>query len=492
MFEVVELHQRVNKQDYEKRAEKLRPELLEAQYQLKQSARPVLLLFSGVPGGGKGEVLNLLNEWMDPRFLDTRAYGPRSEEERERPVLWRYWRDLPPRGRIAIFIDAWYAQVLELPDPKNTKEKFLAPHLARIVQLEKQLVEDGAIIIKCWLHLSKKAQENRFKKLRRNKETRWRVTKEDLIYQEQYSQRRRIAERVIRETSTGEAPWLLVDGEDAHHRNLTTAEHILSRVKSAAAPVSSATKTRAKGRVRTQSGDSNLLASLDLSKKLEKERYTSELHTYQGTLSRLARKAWKRKLSSILVFEGWDAAGKGGAIRRLTHGLDARGFRVIPIAAPTDEEKAHHYLWRFWRHIPRAGQVTIYDRSWYGRVLVERVEGYASEAEWLRAYYEINDFEEQLQEYSAILLKFWVHISPEEQLRRFKEREQVAYKHFKITEDDYRNREKWPAYEAAVMDMVMRTSTEYAPWHLIEGEDQRYARVQVLKTYCQELEKILS
>jgi polyphosphate kinase 2 (PPK2 family) len=234
-----------------------------------------------------------------------------------------------------------------------------------------------------------------------------------------------------------------------------------------------------------------ILETLDLSKSLGKKKYDGEMAELQGRLNLLSRKATPRQVSSVLVFEGWDAAGKGGAVRRITRALDARFYRIIPIAAPTDEEKAHHYLWRFWRHLPRAGRVTIFDRSWYGRVLVERVEGLAGEDEWMRAYAEINDFEEQLAEHGIVVLKFWLHISRDEQLKRFKEREKTSYKQYKITPEDYRNRERWEAYEAAVNDMVERTSTEYAPWHLIEANDKYHARAKIVRIFCKALEKRL-
>jgi polyphosphate kinase 2 (PPK2 family) len=192
----------------------------------------------------------------------------------------------------------------------------------------------------------------------------------------------------------------------------------------------------------------------------------------------------------ILVFEGWDAAGKGGVIRRITAAMDARDYRVIPIAAPNDEERAHHYLWRFWRQIPGAGRMTIFDRSWYGRVLVERVEGFATEAEWTRAYAEIVDFEQQLYDHRALILKFWIHIDSAEQLKRFRSRQDTPYKDYKITEEDYRNRERRNDYELAANEMLGRTWTEYAPWHLVEGNDKRFARIKVLKIICDQLEKV--
>ncbi len=215
------------------------------------------------------------------------------------------------------------------------------------------------------------------------------------------------------------------------------------------------------------------------------------LSKLQQEINELSWEAYKQRRSVVLVFEGVDAGGKGGAIRRITSAVDARLYRTMSVAAPTDEEKAHHYLWRFWRHVPRAGHMIIYDRSWYGRVLVERVEGFASEADWRRAYSEINEFEEQLVENGAILLKFWLQVSDEEQLRRFQDREDTPYKRYKITDEDWRNREKGPEYKSAVNEMVARTSTEHAPWTLVEGDDKPYARVKVLTTVCDAMRKAL-
>ncbi len=230
---------------------------------------------------------------------------------------------------------------------------------------------------------------------------------------------------------------------------------------------------------------------MDLSKQLEKDDYEKKLHRLWGRLAELSEKAHKTGMSSVFAFEGWDAAGKGGAIRRLTRAMDAAHYRVIPIAAPTDEELAHHYLWRFWRHVPRAGHVAIFDRSWYGRVLVERIEAFAAEDEWKRAYAEINDFEGQLADRGVLVLKFWIHLSEEEQLRRFKAREKVPFKKYKITPDDYRNRERRNDYELAANEMIQRTSTQYAKWHLVAANDKRWARIEVLKTVCRSMAKAL-
>ena len=490
MFEVAELGHKVSKEKFDQRVPPLRTELLEIQQKLLQADFPVFVLISGVDGGGKGEVINTLNEWMDPRYVRTHAFGAASEEERERPGYWRYWMSHPEKGRVGIYVGSWYSEPISRRVSGASHQSEMDAALLHVNELEKELSDDGALIIKCWIHLSEKKQKQRLKALEKNPQTRWRVSKRDHKHLKSFERFVSIAERALRETSTGYAPWLIIDGSDIKYTTLTVGEHLLSRIndqlelRSRGKPVAVKAKEDA-------SKEMSVLESLDLSMTYTKKEYNKQLEKYQGKLNILAREARKKKVSSILIFEGWDAAGKGGVIRRIIHALDARQYRVIPIAAPTDEEKAHHYLWRFWRHLPRAGQITIYDRSWYGRVLVERVEGFATQAEWMRAYAEINDFEEELTEHGIALAKFWIHIDADEQLRRFKEREKIAYKQFKITEEDYRNRERWADYEVAVNDIVTRTSTEYAPWHLIEGNDKRYARVKALETFCKTLEKVI-
>jgi polyphosphate:AMP phosphotransferase len=321
----------------------------------------------------------------------------------------------------------------------------------------------------------------------------------------------RVVERAIRHTDSGNAPWLLVEANDQRYRDLTVARTILDNLRQRCpmsetasshsvpstipveeVPPSSPAIITEIPKLISPKNARTILDMVDLTQHLSRKEYDKELETHQGKLHRLAWEANQKKCSTIIVFEGWDAAGKGGCIRRITQAMDARLYQTISIAAPTDEERAHHYLWRFWRNIPRAGRVTIYDRSWYGRVLVERVEGFAHEKEWKRAYLEINDFEEQLAHHGDILIKFWIHISPEEQLRRFKEREQIAYKRHKITPEDWRNRDKWEDYSVAINDMVARTSTDFAPWTLVAGNDKRFGRLQVLKTICNRLETALA
>lgn len=310
-------------------------------------------------------------------------------------------------------------------------------------------------------------------------------------------------------TSKGHAPWSIVEGEDNKYASLTVAEQIRDAIQRHSAQRRSTKEAQAAMAQQAKAGKKavkkkidkdapvrelpypTVLSCLDMSKTIEKEEYKKELKSLQGRLNKLARKAIDRGVSTVLVFEGSDAAGKGGAIRRITSTLDARSYKVLPFAAPNDEERAHHYLWRFWRHMSRAGRMTIFDRSWYGRVLVERCEGFAREEEWRRAYGEIVDFEDQIVDHGTVLVKIWIHISPEEQLARFKARELTPWKKWKLTDEDWRNREKWADYEEAVNDLVEKTSTTAAPWTLVEGNDKKYARIKVLRTVCDALEKRL-
>jgi polyphosphate:AMP phosphotransferase len=359
--------------------------------------------------------------------------------------------------------------------------------LERIRHFERMLVSEGALLLKFWFHLSKKAQKKRLKELSSSRQTSWRVGPEEWEHFKRYDEFVDVSEDALRETSTGEAPWNIIEGSDHEYRSLTAGrllgEALAMRLKGERPVVSQPAPPPAPpvdGRT--------LLASFDYKRALARDTYAKKLAKLHGHLNLLTRSKKMRTRSVAMVFEGMDAAGKGSTIRRVTQAIDARFYRVIPVAAPTDEERAQPYLWRFWRHIPGQGRSVIFDRSWYGRVLVERVEGFASEFDWMRAYHEINEFEEQLTESGAIVVKFWLAITPAEQLRRFKAREKTSYKRFKITAEDWRNRKKWPAYERAVNDMIDRTSTDPAPWNVIASDDKLFARIEVLERLCERIE----
>lgn len=508
MFETAELGRAVAKKDFEAVIPALRVDLVDLQQRLRSADFPVLVLFSGVNGAGKSETINLLNEWMDPRWIESSAYQPPSDEERERPRFWRYWRDVPAKGRLGLFLSAWYSRpFLDHVYGRTTPAEYDL-QLNECAAFERVLADDGALILKFWMHLGRSQQKRRLKALERDPLQRWRITEVDWKHWRMYDRFVEVAEQTIRATSIPQAPWQIVEGMDARYRSLAVATTVRDAISARLA-----VRTPKGGRLRRRTDPNGVvpaeraadaaaaildgplhhtvLSDLDMDLTVGKGEYRKELPRLQGRVNSLFREAKERGVSLMCVFEGWDASGKGGAVRRLTRALDARDYRVIPIAAPNDEEAAHHYLWRFWRQVRRAGRATIFDRSWYGRVLVERVEGLASPLEWRRAYSEINEFERQLVGFGIVLAKFWLHITPEEQLRRFEERQEVEFKRWKLTDEDWRNREKWELYERAVQEMVERTSTFDAPWTLVEGNCKRYARLKVLRTVSDGLEAAL-
>jgi polyphosphate kinase 2 (PPK2 family) len=528
MFRTAELGRKVSKEEFERLATPLRTELLELQQLLLKADFPVIVLFSGVDGGGKGESINLINEWMDPRWIRTRAYGAPSDEERERPEFWRYWRDLPPKGQVGLFLSSWYSRPFIDRSLGKIDQPTFDAALERVAAFEKTLADDGALILKFWMHLGKDAQRKRLKALEKDPLLSWRVTQQDWDHWREYDSFIAAAERLIQRTSLVHAQWQVVEGVDHRYRSVTVLKALRDAIRNhlaeRAAIKAVASLPKEDDRIHKEAGHTkaakakaakdladtlstnddvdavlgavsqglpSILHTLDMDQDVDKKDYAKDLATEQARLNELSRAAKAKGISSVLVFEGWDAAGKGGAIRRMTQALDARDYAVVPIAAPTDEEKAQHYLWRFWRHMSRAGRFTIFDRSWYGRVLVERVEGFATRTEWRRAFAEIRDFESQLVDHGLVLSKFWVHITKEEQLARFKAREEIPYKRWKLTDEDWRNRDKWDDYENAVNEMVERTSTSLAPWTLVEGNDKKYARVKILRTVCDDLERRL-
>jgi polyphosphate:AMP phosphotransferase len=492
MFEAAEIGHRIPKEEYRTKEARLRQDLLKAQYDLLANAKfPVVMVIGGVDGAGKGETVNLLNEWMDPRHIVTRAFGELSDEEAERPPMWRFWRALPPKGRIGVLFGSWYTAPIVDRVIGKTKGAALLQSIEEIRHFERMLAAEGVLILKFWFHLSKDAQRKRLKALEKDPKTRWRVTDTDWERFKIYDRFREVSEYTLRETSTGEAPWMIVEGTDPNYRYLTVGNLLLEALRKRLDDKGARVPSYVPAPLEPMLDSRNILNTLDYSQSLTRKQYEKRLEKYQGHLNTLTRDPRFRTKSLIAVFEGQDAAGKGSSIRRITGALDARHYQVIPIAAPTEEERAQPYLWRFWRHLPRKGRVTIFDRSWYGRVLVERVERFCSEADWMRAYHEINDFEEQLVRNDVILVKFWVAITKEEQLRRFRERENIAFKQFKITAEDWRNRKKWADYERAVCDMVERTSAGTARWNVIPANDKLFARIEMLRTLCEQVERAL-
>lgn len=488
MFESAELGHKIDKETFHTEEAALRQALLEAQYQLNaRAAFPVVILFGGVPSAGKGEMANLLMEWMDPRHITSHAFGAPSDEERSRPPMWRYWRTLPPKGKLSILFGGWYTGPM-WEYMSGQRELAFQREIDRIAHFEKMLADEGVLVLKFWLHLSGEVLAKRLKKLSVDKRTAWRVTDEDRWFSDHYDEMIAASRTMLMRTNLADAPWRVVEGADANYRALEVGKQILDAITQYLARNSVRQNRVETAQILAPVDGLRLLDTLQLDQILNREDYKIQLERLQGRLNQLTRHPRFDSMAVVTVFEGMDAAGKGGAIRRITAALDARQYRVVPIAAPTEEERAQPYLWRFWRQLPQHGRITIFDRSWYGRVLVERIEGFAPRPDWMRAYGEINEFEAQLDDSNTVVVKFWLAISKEEQLTRFQEREKTEWKRFKITDEDWRNREKWEDYVTSASDMVDRTSTPHAPWHLIPANNKNHARIRILEILCDAIE----
>lgn len=507
MFESATLEHKLDKASFKAAESKLRADLIAAQDALADGRRrSVLVLLNGPDGAGKGEVLNRLYEWLDARHLKTMAYGDLTDDERLHPLEWRFWRDLPPYGDIGIVLGSWYHDILVARAQGHISRIELGGLLSRINEFESMLAAERVLLLKVWLQVDDAQSRKRLKQARKDG-----VWVRPVVREWRVVDTRKERERVVdaalemaRVTSTGAAPWHVVPAADEEYRDIAVGRLLLDILQRADAPLAERAVGAAKGasaspprrRAKAAAADTELpvpsiLSGLDLDQTVDAETYKARLDAAQARLTVLAGSKTFRKHGLVCVFEGNDAAGKGGAIRRVRAALDPRQFRVHGIAAPTDEEKARPYLWRFWRNVPRLGQIAFFDRSWYGRVLVERVEGFCSRPDWERAFGEINNFEFRLTEAGYIVVKLWLAISAEEQLRRFKEREDTEFKRYKITPEDWRNRQKWPLYETAITDMIDRTSTPYAPWTLVEANDKKFARLKVLETIAGRVEEAL-
>jgi polyphosphate:AMP phosphotransferase len=492
MLEAAEVGHAVTKRHFAREAPRLRETLLKAQYDLKQAGRgPVLLIVAGVELAGRHETANQLTEWMDPRHIHVFGFGRPTVEEAAHPPAWRYWKALPARGTIGVHMPGWYQDPLAQRNARLCDDPAFDDALQRIREHETMLVAEGVVLLKFWIHLSKAAQKARLAALASDPDQGTPPGGEEKRALKHYARRRPDWEHLLRTTSSAAAPWFVIEGADRRYRELTVATLLAEALRRTVDEPARTPGPQGAPPAPNVLGNVEIVRRLDLTLRLPRARYDDELAHWQSTLARLTRHKRFARHALVLAFEGMDAAGKGGAIRRVTGALDARQYLTVPISAPTDDERAHPYLWRFWRDVPRQGGITLYDRTWYGRVLVERVEGLCTQDAWLRAYDEINQFEQQLTAASIVVCKFWLQVSRAEQLARFRARARTPFKQFKITPDDWRNRSRWRDYEQAVADMVERTSTDLVPWTLVEGEDKRYARIKVLRTICERLDSAL-
>jgi polyphosphate:AMP phosphotransferase len=494
MLEYIDLTQTVNKSEYKTVSTELERKLGALQRDVKRNNIPIIFIFEGWDAAGKGTIINRITLSLDPRGFKTYHIKPPNEEERMRPFLWRFWSKIPDRGMIAVFDRSWAGRLIEERVEKTIKGKVLAKAYDDVNSSERQLSNDGYLILKFFLHISQKEQKKRFNAFMENPATQWRVTERDWDHYEKYEKYIQYYEEMLTKTDTEFAPWTIVG---AHDRRFTTLQIFKTAVEKIEEKIEAVSQKKRVKSVKKTSIESipklqeSILDRVDLSLSLDREKYEADLKKYQERIRELEHEVYHKRIPVVIVYEGWDASGKGGNIKRLVQRMDPRGYEVIPIGAPTDYELQHHYLWRFRKRFPKAGHFVLFDRSWYGRVLVERVEGYCTEEEWKRAYSEINEMEEHWANFGTVIVKFWVHVSKDEQLARFKSREELDYKSWKITEDDWRNREKWEPYKDAVDEMLFRTSTHYAPWTVIEGDSKLYARIKALKTVIKAVEEKL-
>ena len=491
MLERIRLNTTISKTDCQKVFPELENRLGECQRAARAAGVPVAIVFEGWDAAGKGTLINRLTQALDPRGFKVHPICAPNETERLHPWMWRFWTALPGAGNIAIFDRSWYGRVLV------ERLEGLAPEAAwkqayeDIRQFERQLTDAGTVIIKFWLHISKREQKRRFDRIQKNPATAWKVGKGEWDRHRKYDQWLEAVEEMLERTSTGYAPWTVVEatqGRFSRTKVFQTVAQAVQKEFDRRASVPDAQPTPKTRPSRSPARGRTILDRVDLSLSLERDPYQRQLDKLHKRLFHLEHELYTARIPAVVVYEGWDAAGKGGNIKRLTRGLDPRGYEVIPVAAPDAEEKDHHYLWRFWRDLPKAGHITIFDRSWYGRVMVERVEGLCSQHEWRRAYDEINQFERQLARFGTVIVKFWLHIDQEEQLRRFQTRQETPGRQWKITGEDWRNRNQWKPYEAALVEMLDRTSTPHAPWTILEANCKLHARIKALRTVAQALE----
>ena len=412
---------------------------------------------------------------------------PTSEEQRK-PFLCRYFGSIPEAGKF-MFLDAgWMDEVTRQRIHGKMDQKTYEQRIDSIRRFERQLTDNGYLVMKLFCHISEKEQKKRIESFLSDIDTRWRVSEDDKWQNKHYEKCLEVFDRYLEDTNAPSAPWYIIDSKSRKWAQLQALEILTQGIdiamqnRSLAVPLLQNVFPLAK---------MPKLAEIDLNKEMEESEYKEELDRLQSHLKELHNRLYRKKVPVVIVYEGWDAAGKGGNIKRITEALDPRGFEVHPIASPEPHEKARHYLWRFWTKIPKTGHIAIFDRSWYGRVMVERLEGFCSENDWKRAYNEMNEFEKELHDWGAVIIKFWVQIDKDTQLERFTLRQNTPEKQWKITDEDWRNREKWDAYEVAVNEMIQKTSTTYAPWHILESVDKKYARIKALKIVIEELEKVL-
>lgn len=457
------------------------------QTRIKEAKLPVMVIFEGWGAAGKGSVIGRVIKNIDPRFFKVRTLIAPTQEEKRYPFLRRYLMDIPEEGKFTFFDAYWMDEVTSSLEEGKSGEKEYKQRIQSINNAERSLTDNGYLVMKFFFHISRKEQKQRLEELMEDKNTRWRVDKHDQHENEHYDKYLKLYDQYLSDTNRPSAPWYIIDAKDRRWALLQVLNYLNQGIETALKNHEMAMPILQNVFPLVQMP---LLKDVSLQDKtLSEEEYDEKLEALQKELRELHNEVYRKKIPVIIAYEGWDAAGKGGNIKRITGALDPRGFEVHPIASPEPHEKARHFLWRFWTRLPKDGHIAIFDRTWYGRVMVERLEGFCSENDWQRAYNEMNEFEKELTDWGAVVIKFWVQIDKDTQLERFNDRQNTPEKQWKITDEDWRNREKWDQYEEAVNEMLQKTSTAFAPWYILESNDKKYARIKALETVIREIRK---
>ena len=470
------------------RLEAARSELAKRQIMIKDKKLPVLVVLDGWGAAGKGSVLGRIIKDLDPRFFKTFTLAKASDEEKRRPYLYRYFSKIPEAGKFVFYDGSWMDEVTRLYMKQRITREVYEKRLESIRRFERQLNDNGYLVVKFFFQIGREEQKKRLKLLQKDKSKSWRVDKWDEWQNRHYDECMEVYDKYLEATNQFIAPWYFIDSKDRKWAQLQMTEQLIKSIDIAlenvgrAVPILQNTFPLVK---------MPLLSEIDLDRRVDDAQYRQRLDKLQKRLSELHNRLYNKKIPVIIAYEGWDAAGKGGNIKRLAAALDPRGYEVHPIASPEPHEKSRHFLWRFWTRLPKNGHIAIFDRTWYGRVMVERLEGFCTENDWQRAYTEINEFEKELYDWGAVIIKFWVQIDKDTQLARFTDRQNTPEKQWKITDEDWRNREKWDQYEQAVNEMLQKTSTEFAPWVVLESNDKHYARLKALETVISRIEERL-
>ncbi|MCR5742880.1 MAG: phosphate--AMP phosphotransferase [Lachnospiraceae bacterium] len=469
--------------------EQYRNELAKRQQIIKQEGLPVIVVIEGWSASGKGTLLGKMIKFMDPRFFWVYNMDVISAEESRRPFLYRHAVRMPMKGQFAFFDGGLMDELTYAYMSDEIGKKEYAKRVEAVRAYERQLRDNGYLIVRFFLDIGEKQQKKIFDKLLDSKNTKWRVNKKDLWQNKNYMKCRKVYGGYMKSTETEDCPWHVIKVKDPDQVELEVEKTLIAEIDR---------KLADKSEPEIAENTFELvkmpkLSEIELKDKvISEEEYHEKLDKLQDELSDLHNKLYRKKIPVVIAYEGWDAAGKGGNIKRVAAALDPRGYEVFPIASPTREEKDRHFLWRFVNRLPKTGHIAIFDRTWYGRVMVERLEGFCSENDWKRAYNEINEFEKDLTEWGAVVIKFWVQVDKETQLERFTLRQNTPEKQWKITDEDWRNREKWDLYEEAIDEMIEKTSTEFAPWHILESNDKQYARIKALEIINSTLKKALN